>query len=776
MGEVYLARDLRLGRKVALKMLLPEQAGRPTFLERFRREARSAAALQHPNIVTIYAVEEADGLPFLALELVEGATLEELIPPGGMPFDRMLRIAVQLADALRVAHEHGVIHRDIKPRNLMIDARGQLKVLDFGIAKRVPAEDQPTLVGGEPTEALTREGQLLGTVSYMSPEQLQGLPLDPRSDLFSAGIVLYQMATGRLPFHSSSPAEQMIKILEERIPLPGVVRAGLPRRFDEIVGRCLERDPRQRYQSARVLRDDLDALERDPVSSPGNPILPEPPSQPRPPLPRLAGAGLLAALVLLVGASGLMRRQPAVRVGPHALAVLPLENITGEQEYFVDGMTDALIASLCNVGKVRVISRQSVMRFKGSDQALPAIARQLGVDLVITGAVVRSGLQVRITTNLVQAEPEEQLWAETYNRDLRDVLALQDEVAREVAKQVRLELTDQEKERLMDARPVNPAAFDLYLQGRAQWDKRTPDGLRKAVDNFQGALSKDPRYASAHAGLADAYNLIGYFRQEPPGEAFAKARNAASKALELDPNLAEAHASLGFERLFYAWDDAGAEKELRRALELNPSYAGVHHWMWAYLSSSGRLAEAGEHLELARKLNPLSATINTAMAAQAGMLHDFDRYIELCNKVIAMEPSYSVSYEHLWVALHRKQRFDEAFKNFKQAFRADYPDAVQAAEAAYARSGYKAGLTAAAGALGGLPRETAPNLQIANIYALADDPQKAIDWLQKGVDQREAASLWLRQAPEWDDLRSDPRFQRLVDRVNRERSGRRPPG
>ena len=490
----------------------------------------------------------------------------------------------------------------------------------------------------------------------------------------------------------------------------------------------------------------------------------------------LAAGGLLAALVLLAGATGLIRRQPPARNGLQALAVLPLENLSGEKEYFVDGMTDALIASLCNVGRVRVISRQSVMRFKGSDLALPAIARQLGVDLVLTGAVVRSGLQVRITTNLVQADPEQQLWAETYNRDLRDVLALQDEVAWEVAKQVRLELTDQEKERLTDARPVDPAAFELYLQGRSSWDKRTPEGLHRAVESFQGALARDPRYASAYAGLADAYNLLGYFRLEPPGEAYAKARVAASKALALDPDLAEAHASLGFERLFNAWDGAGAEEEFRRALDLNPSYASVHHWMWSYLSSSGRLAEAGKHLELARKLNPLSPTINTAMASHAAMLRDFDQSIVLCNRAIEMEPGYTVPYEHLWVALHRKQRFDEAFKNFKQALQSKYPAAVQAAERAYARSGYKAGLTAAAGALAGLPRETAPKLLIANTYALAGDRRKAIDWLQKGVDQREPSSLWLQQAPEWDDLRSDPRFQRLVDRVNRERSGRPPRG
>ncbi|HEX3130155.1 MAG TPA: protein kinase [Thermoanaerobaculia bacterium] len=765
MGEVYLAKDLRLRRKVALKFLSPEQAGRPTFLDRFRLEARAAAALQHPNIVTIYAVEEADGLPFLALEFVEGSTLEDLIPPGGMQLDRMLRIAVQLADALRAAHEHGVIHRDIKPRNLMIDSGERLKVLDFGISKRLPAEDQPTLVGGEPTEALTREGQILGTVSYMSPEQLQGLPLDPRSDLFSAGVVLYQMATGRLPLHSSSPAEQMIKMLEERVPLPGVVRAGLPRRFDEIVGRCLERDPRQRYQSARVLRDDLEALARDPVSSPHIPTLPEPPA-PRPPLRKLAIGGLLAALVLLAGASGLIRRQPAVRGGPHALAVLPLENLSNEQEYFVDGMTDALIASLCNVGRVRVISRQSVMRFKGSDLALPAIARQLGVDLVLTGSVVRSGLQVRITTNLVQADPEQQLWAETYERDLKDILALQDEVAREVAGQVRLELTDQERSRLSDAKPVDPAAYELYLQGKFQLQKRTQVALAKAVDAFQAATRKDPRYAPAYAGEADARFLLGYFRFEPVEASYAKARAAAAKALDLDPSLAEAHAAMGNLLRYQDWDGPGAEREWQRALALNPNYESVHHWLGNHLSSVGRMAEAGEHLETARRLNPLSPSIHTALAGYFLRLRELDRSAEQAGKAIDLEPGYPVSYEILWAVRHTQGRPDEAFQAYEKALAlSGYQEAAEAARRALAKSGYRAALAAAGEALARHPEE-APVSLVASTFALAGENDRALKWLATGVDRHEPFVLWLRQDVEWEGLRGDPRFQRLVERVD----------
>lgn len=776
MGEVYLARDLRLGRKVALKVLPPEQACRAAFLERFRREARAAAALQHPNIVKIYAVEEAEGIPFLVLELVEGSTLADVIPPHGMPLDRMLRIAVQLADALRAAHERGIIHRDLKPRNLMIDGKDRLKILDFGIAKRLPAEDEPTLIEGrtEEMEALTREGQILGTVSYMSPEQLQGLPLCPRSDLFSVGVILYQMATGRLPFQSSNPADQLMKVLEERAPLPGVVRSGLPRRFDEIVARCLEREPRQRYQSAGVLHDDLADLLREPVSSPRLSSAVPPPLVSRKLLRNLAGGAMLAALALLTGATTPARRAPtgltASVAGTRALAVLPLKNLSGEQEYFVDGMTDALIASLGNVGQVRVISRQSVMRFKGSDQPLPAIARQLGVDLVLTGSVLRSGTQVWITMSLVQADPEQQVWAETYARDLKDVLALQDEVAREVASQVRMELTDQERSRLSDARPVDPEVYDLHLQGRYYWEKRTEEGLLKAIGYFARAIAKDPDYAPAHAGLADAWSLLGYFRYAPPDLAFERARAEALRALELDGDLAAAHASLGNTMLFRDWNGTRAERELRRALSLNPSNAGVHLSLYSYLSSLGRLNEAEAHLLEAKRLNPLSPAITAALTEYLLMKGDFEAAVEQSRRAIELEPGCALSYEQLWSALDEQGRFAEAFQAHQRALSLwGYPGVAEQAARVYEQSGYRAGLKAAGHALASEPGQVPVHLTAAT-FARGGDRDEAIGWLERGLRHREPFVLWLRQQREWDGLRGLAEFQRLVSRMEELRS------
>ena len=740
MGEVYLAEDRRLGRKVALKVLPARLASQPLHLERFRREARAAAALTHPNIVTIYSVEEADGLPILTMELVEGKTLADLIPPEGLEIGRLLDIAVQIADALAAAHQHGIIHRDIKPRNLMVDTGGRVKILDFGIAKRLLAEDAQTVdVGGN--TALTQEGQIIGTIAYMSPEQLRNQPLDPRSDLFSFGVVLYEMATGHLPFQGSTPADQMVAILHLRPQWPGAVRSGLPPRFDEIVARCLERDMQRRYQRAHELRDNLELLRFEVRSGTHS-------------SPTMAAGGFHTA-------------------GLQALAVLPFENLSGEEEYFVNGMTDALISSLSHLGRVRVISRQSVMRYKGSDKPLPVIARELGVDVVLTGSVLRAGSRVRITTQLVQAEPEQQLWAELYNRDTQDVLALQDEVVREVAGQVRLELTEQESSRLMDARRVNPEVYELYLQGRFHWDKRTPEGLRKAVEYFEKAIAADPFYAAAHAGLADAYALLAYFRHEPREEAFGKARAAASRALALDPSLAEAHGSLGFVLLFHDWDGPGAERGFRRAIELNPSYATAHHWLWGCLSSVGRLREAGQHLRIARQLNPFSPTINAAAAAQSRMLRDFPLSIEQAQKAIDLEPGYTLSHEYLWMALHLQGRYEEAFQVYQRALTLwDLPEVAERARRTHARSGYRTALFEVAEALAAEAEtgsEKAPVHVITETYALADATREAIAWLERGVAQREPFVIWLRQLPELDSLRDSPRFQELSQLVDHER-------
>jgi len=817
MGEVYLAEDVRLGRKVALKVLPADLAHEPTQLARFQHEARALAAINHPNIVTIYSVEEHDGLPFLTMQLVEGRRLSELIPPQGMGIVQILDAAVQLADGLAAAHEHGVLHRDLKPGNVMIGAEGRVTILDFGIAKRLPPTGEAkTLFGGE-IEPLTREGSIVGTVAYMSPEQIRRQTLDPCSDIFSLGIVLYQMATGFRPFHGSDAAEEMLAILEQRPRPPSVVRPDLCPRLDEIVLRCLEKEPQRRYASARALRHDLMGLlhelnptlrsatavqsnrmqqahleptEREVVpswrptsgvrsSDLASQTAAAPAREGRRPWPRRAvGAG--AALVLLLaaggwyvarggkwtGSSSLAGAASAARPAISALAVLPLRTLSAEPEYFADGMTEALITSLGNLGHVRVISRQSVMRYKNSEKPLPSIAGELGVDVVLTGTVTRSGGRLRITTQLVRAEPEQQLWTAIFNRDTRDVLALQDDVAREVAHQVQLELTDQEKARLTDARPVDPAVYDLYLQGRFHWNKRTPEGLRQAVEYFQQTIAADPTYAPAYAGLADSYSLLGFLGHEPREQAFRQAKAAAARAVALDGSLADAHASLGLVMLNNDWDGAGAERAYREALELNPSYATAHHWLAAYLISAGRLDEAARHLRLALQLNPFSPTIVTATAEHALIVRDYDRAVEQARKAIELEPRYATAHEQLWYALHAKGKPAEAFAELAQTLSlSGYPETARRATRAYARSGYRAALLAACDHLAdSRPGDTGGWL-IAEAAALAGDRDRAIAWLETAFKRHDPSVLWLGQMWQWDGVRSDPRFQDLLRRV-----------
>jgi TolB-like protein/Tfp pilus assembly protein PilF len=562
----------------------------------------------------------------------------------------------------------------------------------------------------------------------------------------------------------------MLAILEGRPPLPGVIRAGLPRRFDEIVLRCLEPDRQQRYQSARVLREDLEALRRDSYSG-LRPGFPESGTM-RPSLRQFVLAGTI--LLALLGAGVVLMQTPWLdreAASNPSLAVLPLRNLSPRaEEYFSDGMTAALIASLGKIGRVRVISQQSVMRYKGSEKPLPDIAKDLGVDLVLTGSALRSGQKVRITIELVQADPEEQLWTETYMRDLQDVLTLQDEVARQVAKEVRLELTAQERGRLMGARPVDPVAYDLYLQGRYHWEKRTAEALRKAIGYFERAITQDPTYAAAHAGLADAYVALatyGYESQEP---ALAKARAEATSALSLDPNLAEAHASLG--NILWDEDNGQGERELRRAIELNPSYATAHHWLYPYLLSMGRLDEAEEHLYAARRLNPFSPSISNALALHFLFRGDIDRSIEQCRNTIELEPGFAAGHEVLWVALDAKGQTSNAFHEYERFLSLNGDPSVAAlASSVFLRSGYRAALRAAGDALSLKPDQEKVEL-IAETFTLSGEHDKAFRWLEKGAELRMPFVLWLRQDVTWRALRGDPHFQKLLDRVERQRRAR----
>jgi serine/threonine-protein kinase len=782
MGVVYRAEDEKLRRQVALKVLPPDLVGNEERRLRFLREARAAAAVAHPNIATIYEVGEADGVVFIAMELVEGKSLRALIAGRPLPVKEAVRIAVGIAEGLARAHQSHVIHRDLKPENIVLGADGLVKILDFGLAKLLEEPDplekdrsRLQTISGE----MTRQGKIMGTAAYMSPEQARGDVVDARSDLFSFGVVLYEMVTGRAPFQGRTGTDVLSAVLRDQ-PVPAAkLNPEAPPELDRIIGECLEKDPQDRCQHADQLAVDLRRLKRATDSGV------RPAATPAPGRRRLhVILGASAALALGIGLALLWwMLRPGTPPGQaeggapageiRSIAVLPFENLSGdpEQEYFADGMTEELIADLARIGTLRVISRTSVMTFKGTRKPLPEIARALNVDAVVEASVRRSGQRVRITAQLVEAATDRHLWADSYEDDLRDILTLQSNVARAIAGQIKIKLTPQEERRLADTRPVSPEAHEGYLKGRFYWNKRTQEGFKRAVTYFQQAIDEDPTYARAYTGLADSYCLLPQYVFVSTADVLPKTRAAAARALEFDPDLAEAHASMACAHEM-EWDWAAGEMEYKRAIELNPSYATAHHWYGINLSLTGRFEEGLREMQLAEELDPLSLIIKTSIAGLLRKLGRLDEAIAKYREALEIDPGFVSGHTDLGWTYEHEGLHEEALAEFRRALSVAPGNLNATAGLGYvlARTGNKTEAETILRQLSERSR-SAPGatLYLAIVELGLGNKDGCFAWLEKAfVDRAYGEFVEIRGDLRFASVRQDPRFKDLLRRMGLE--------
>ena len=761
MGEVYLAKDTKLDRTVALKILPPEFAENPERLERFVREAKAASAIKHANVAHIYEIGEADGIHFIAMEHVEGETLAARLSGKPLPTKDILDIGAQVADALDEAHGRGITHRDIKPGNLMLTDRGQIKMLDFGLAKMAAASEQDS---DAPTEAKTAAGIVMGTVQYMSPEQALGRDVDGRSDIFSLGIVLYELATGRLPFSGANATETLARITTSSPEAIARWNYDAPPELARIIRRCLEKNPEDRYQTAKDLLLDLKHLKRD--SESGAVVATAPRAARRTPWPALA-IGALALLAASIGLFWLSGDSEQI----NSLAVLPFENGSADPdaEYFSDGVTESIISSLSQLPDVKVISRNSAFRYKGRTIDAEAVGRELDVEALVLGRIVQRGDELSVSAELVRTRDSGQIWGEQYQLKAADIFSIQEDIAREISDALRLQLTSEQEELLTKQFTTSSEAYEAYLKGRYHLNRRTEEGIRQAVVHFQEAIGEDPDYALAYSGLADSYSLLGFY-YESPRTALPRARDAAERALELDDSLGEAHASLAWVKLFHDWDFAEAEREFLRAIELNPTYATAYQWYANYLVVTGRYDEGIEQIRLAAELDPLSRIINSNHGGQLTYAGHHEDGAEQIRKTLELDPSWALGHMRLGQNYELQGLFSESIPHYEKGVELDEtPHGLGNLGHAYAKSGRVDEAHAVLERLEELAnsRYVAP-IERAYVYAGLGDLDKCFEWLEKAYDERSSNLLFARVWPIGKDIEQDPRFSDLMRRIGLE--------
>ena len=762
MGVVYKAEDTKLDRIVALKFLPHHLTANDEEKARFLQEAKAAAALNHPNVCSVIDIQEHDGRQFIIMEYVDGSTLRQILPV--QKNQDAIQYAIQVGEALQAAHAKGIVHRDVKSENIMLSSDGRIKVMDFGLAK---------LKG---TLKLTKTSSTVGTLAYMAPEQLQGGEVDARSDIFSFGVVLFEILTGHIPFRGEHEAALMYSIVNENPESILKHRQDLSPDLDRIIRRAVEKDPEDRYQHIDDMVSELKRLQKASTRV----VRPETIQQSAihqtmssPSVSSKKSKSFLwiavVSITLLAGAAWvLFFNKPAQKIS--SMAVLPFVNAGADQsaEYLSDGFTESLINSLSKLPGIKMMSRSSVFRYKGKEIDPQTVGKDLKVDAVLLGRITQNGDVLNVSVELVNTSDNSHIWGEQYDSKTSAVIALQNDISRELSKQLSVKLSGEEEKQITKNATENTEAYQLYLKGRFYWNKRTAESLKKAVEMFQSAIDKDPGYALAYAGLADCYNLMSAYFVIPSKEAYAKAAAAANKAIELDNTQAEPHTTLATIASEYEWNFPKAEQEFKRSLELNPNYATAHHWYGEFLTAMGRGKEGERELLKACEIDPLAPILYGSTGYVYTCIGEYEKALEYQDRALELDPKFPRAYAVKVFASIELGRFDDAIRYAKESISASDNGTEYRTWLCYAygRAGKRKDAEAILAELTELSKKeyVAPVL-FAAMYTGIGNKDKAFEWLEKVCNDRMGDIVYLNVDPGWKPLRNDPRFTTMVKRV-----------